>query len=124
MILIFMNLMYSCSTYRVITKEKLSENIINRYAKKDKYFIVHESDTAWYLATAYAANNSLIGDKTILPEWHKSYKLPPAIKNNKFDRKDTLEKSVVDEFHVFTNHFYYLDSVRVVMSLDSICMLI
>ena len=120
LMLIIINLISGCNTYRVVTKERIDEYKLSRDTQKGKYFIVHEPDTAWHLAAPQIAINNLLGDEMVLPEWHKSYKLPPIKKGNIYNREDSLESQVINEIHIFTNHVVFIDPSRVIIPIDSI----
>ena len=116
----FLNLIVSCSTFKVVEIKNYNETQINSMYNNNRYFIVHETDTAWHLDEVHTNKDFIFGDKQILPEWHKTYKMPLKVKDNQFDRKDSLGKQVVNELHLYTNHIIYIDSVRVAIPFDSI----
>ncbi len=120
LVAVFLNFTQACSTFKVVTSTKVDEKKLNTFALKGKYFIVHENDTAWHLSDPRCGDNKLIGEKQVLPEWHKTYKSNPLKKNNPFDRKDSLQKQVAKEFHIYATQVQHIDSSWVFIPLESI----
>ena len=121
MILIFVNLISGCGTFKVVSKESVSRDLLILEAKKnDSYFIIHETDSVWHLANVHVIENNLYGDRGAVEEWHETYKLQPKGKGNTYDRKDSLQKLVVNEIHLFIDHIIIIDSNRVAVPIDSI----
>lgn len=119
-VLSLLNILTGCNTYKVVLKDNISKARLNKFTKKDKYIIVQEPNSMWYLDKPIILQSYLFGNKSILPEWSKNYILPGNIKRIKIDKRDSLDINLIKQIVINTSVVKSDDGVSVIIPLDSI----
>jgi hypothetical protein len=93
--------------YNVQTVKPVEANSIRQYDSLNKYFILHQGDSAWHLSQVNIADNMLSGVVSVLPFTHVKYKTTKPKGGTRYkNTRQNSESCVLEEVHL-----YLMDSV-------------
>jgi hypothetical protein len=88
--------------YKVRPIEKVTQQEIGTFEFQDKYFILHQGDSAWHLTGLKYDNQKLSGDLSILPGNHWKYLSTSPEGGNRYRRNNTVDESdLLTEVHLY-----------------------
>ena len=100
--LIFLGPFQSCNYYKVQTISRVTPQEIRKYDSLNKYFILHQGDSAWHLDRIAVKENSFAGEVGVLPEYRYMFlKTNPKGGNRYRSTKKHDESYVLDEVHLY-----------------------
>jgi len=107
-VLVFSLLLSLCSLpgcmfyYKVQTVNKVTPHEMKRYDSLNKYFIIHQRDSAWHLSKPGFAEIGLSGELSALPENHRKFLTTKTKGGNRYIKnKNPYESCVLDEVHLY-----------------------
>ena len=103
MALIFICLLHGCMYfYKVQKVNKVTPQEIRKYDSLNKYLILHQGTSAWYLPNPSVTDNMLSGTLSPLPAEHLKYRTTNSKRGNRYIRDKTpSEKVVLTEVHLY-----------------------
>ncbi|MGA2823500.1 MAG: hypothetical protein ABSE72_08250 [Bacteroidales bacterium] len=101
--LLFLSLLQGCMYYyKVQTANKVTSQGFKVYNSLDKYFILHQGDSAWQLSKVGITDNTLTGDLTVLPGNRYKFRTTKPTGGNRYkNTKKNDESYVLDEVHLY-----------------------
>ena len=109
--LIILNLLTGCGFYYKVqtSNHPFNKADLKTFIQEDKYFILHETDTAWCLSNIMYNDTFFSGMLSPLPKNHMKYKTEKGNYRYKINVPDSLcEKGILNEVH-----FYSISDVKV-----------
>jgi len=101
-IVLFLWTLSSCTYYKVQTVSPVTVKAIHQYDSLNKYFILHQGDSAWHLSVFGHKEDQISGYLEKLPPDHVKYLYTEPGKGARY--KNTFrhdESGVLDEVHLF-----------------------
>ncbi len=103
-IVIISNLLTGCMSYYKVQTSQLPFNKtdLKTFIKEDKYFILHDVDTAFCLSNTSYNDTSFTGKLSALPKVHLKYKTEKGsykYDNDGYDKED----QILNEVHLYIN---------------------
>ncbi|MEI7982087.1 MAG: hypothetical protein WCI71_10570 [Bacteroidota bacterium] len=88
--------------YKVQTINTVTSQDMKKYDSLNKYFILHQKDSAWHISKLKITDNALSGDLSLLPEnrW-KFLTTKPKGGNRYIKNKKPYESYVIEEIHLY-----------------------
>ena len=106
-ILIILNVLTGCGFYyKVQTSDHpFNKEDLKTFIQKDKYFILHEKDTAWHISSIAYNDSTFQGALSVLPKIHMKYKTEKGNYRYKVSVPDSLnEKEILNEVHLYISN--------------------
>ncbi len=101
--LIFLGLLPGCRFYfKVQTVKKVSYKEIKKYYTLNKYFILHQGDSAWNLSFPRVTDSIISGNLVVLPDYHWKFKTTKTHGGNRYKNTRKHDESfVLSEVHLY-----------------------